>query len=188
MKDLSLHVLDIVQNSISAQARNIEIFITQEMERDKLIIEINDDGKGIGPELLPRVTDPYFTSRTTRKVGLGLPLFRQNAEMTGGSFSIASEPGKGTRVKAVFGHSHLDRQPLGDMAGVIMILVGANPELDFIYRHQVNDNFYEFNTVEVREALEGLPLNDPLIIRRLKEMIAENLAELYSGKPFENQA
>ncbi len=183
MKDISLHVLDIVQNSISAGATHIEIIITETHADDQLVVEINDNGKGIEAALLPKVTDPYFTSRTTRKVGLGLPLFRQNAEMTGGSFNITSQPGKGTRVRAVFGHSHIDRQPLGDMPGVIMLLVGANPELDFIYRHQINQNFYEFNTAEVKEVLEGLPLNNPLIIRQLKAMIAENLSELQADNP-----
>jgi anti-sigma regulatory factor (Ser/Thr protein kinase) len=178
MKDLSLHILDIAQNSISAGAKNIQIGINEDIAADTLTIIIEDDGKGIAPGDIEKVTDPYFTSRTTRKVGLGLPLFRQNAEMTNGSFLITSQQGQGTRVKAVFGYNHLDRQPLGDIAGVIIILVGSNPAIEFIYTHEINGEVYSFNTSEIREILEGIPLNDPAVMRQLREMIKENLTDL----------
>lgn len=179
MKDLSLHILDIVQNSISANAKTIFIGIDESTLTDTLTIKIDDDGAGMSTEVLARVTDPYYTSRTTRKVGLGLPLFKQNAELTNGSFHIKSEPGKGTTVTAVFGHSHFDRQPLGDMAGVVMILAGANPDLHFTYHHRVDGKEYSFDTEEVKEILEEMPINDPVIIRQLKEMIRENIKDLY---------
>lgn len=178
MKDLSLHILDVVQNSISANAKNIQILINENEISDTFTVEIVDDGSGMDAETLSKVTDPYFTSRTTRKVGLGLPLFKQNAEMSGGRFEISSQPGKGTTVKAVFGYSHFDRPPLGDIAGVIMILVGSNPDLDFLYHHTINNNNYEFDTREIREILEDMPLNDPLVIRQLKGMINENIKDL----------
>lgn len=181
MKELSLHILDVSQNSISAGAKNIKILIEEDSVADKFKILIEDDGKGMSPEILKNVTDPYFTTRTTRKVGLGLPLFKQNAEMSGGSFEITSEVGKGTLVKAEFGYSHFDRPPLGDIAGVVMILVGSNPDLDFLYIHSINDRNYEFDTREIKEILEGMPLSDPLVIRQLKEMINENLKELIEG-------
>jgi hypothetical protein len=178
MKDLSLHILDIVQNSISAEASHIRILLKENTAEDTFTIEIEDDGKGIAPEDLEKVVDPYFTSRQTRKVGLGIPLFKQNAEASGGSLTIISEPGKGTTVTAVFGHSHFDRPPLGDIAGVVMILTGANPQLDFIYHHMIDGNEYIFNTLEIKEILEDLPISDPAVIRQLKEMINENLKEL----------
>lgn len=179
MKDLSLHILDIAQNSISAGAKNIVLLIDESTAADKLSILLQDDGKGMAPEVLLRVTDPYYTTRTTRNVGLGLPLFKQNAEMCGGSFHVESEMGRGTVVKAVFGLSHIDRPPLGDLPGVWMILVGSKPEIEFYYKHTRDEKEYVFDTREVKEVLEGLPLTEPAVIRQLKEMIRENLKDLY---------
>jgi anti-sigma regulatory factor (Ser/Thr protein kinase) len=178
MKDLSLHILDIAQNSISAGARKIKIHIDENLVKDKLTIIIDDDGKGIAPEDLHKVSDPYFTGRTTRKVGLGIPLFKQNAEMTDGSFSINSELNVGTSVKAVFGYNHIDRQPLGDIAGVMVILVSANTAIDFLYIHSYNEKEYVFDTMEIKEILDDIPLNDPAVIKQLREMINENLKDL----------
>jgi anti-sigma regulatory factor (Ser/Thr protein kinase) len=178
MKDLSLHILDIVQNSVSAGAKNIVVSIAEDTKKDTLTILIQDDGKGMAPDVVARVTDPYFTSRTTRHVGLGLPLFKQNAEMSGGSFHIESQVGRGTVVKAVFGHSHIDRPPMGDMPGVLMMLVGSNPEIEYYYKHTKDGKEYIFDTREVKEVLEGLPLNEPAVLRHLKEMVRENLREV----------
>jgi anti-sigma regulatory factor (Ser/Thr protein kinase) len=175
MKDLSLHILDIAQNSISAGARNIDISIAESMAANTMVIKVKDDGRGMPSEVLERVTDPYYTSRTTRKVGLGIPLFKQNAEATGGSLQIYSEEGKGTMLKAIFVLNHLDRPPLGDMAGVMVLLAGANPDIRFVYTHRVDNEEYVFDTEEVKEALDGLPLNEPQVMRFVKEMINENL-------------
>ncbi len=178
MKELSLHVLDVIQNSVSANAANIHLIIHENSSAETLTIIIEDDGKGMAPEVLGKVTDPFFTSRTTRKVGLGIPLFKQNAEISGGSFKITSQLGKGTRVKAVFGLSHFDRPPLGDIAGVVMLMVSSNLHINFFYQHKIDQKMYEFNTPEIKEVLEDLPLNDPAVIRHLKEMINENLKDL----------
>lgn len=181
MKDLSLHILDIAQNSITAKATLIQIAIVEDTVADTYTITITDNGYGIPPDMLARVTDPYTTSRTTRKVGLGIPLFKQNAERTGGGLTITSEVGKGTVLTAVFVHSNIDRPVLGDIAGVVVILVSANPSIDFVYTHVVNQQSYVFDTREVREALDGIPLNEPSVIPLLKEMIAANLEELQIG-------
>lgn len=181
MKDLSLHILDIAQNSITAKATLIQIAIVEDTVADTYTITITDNGYGIPPDMLARVTDPYITSRTTRKVGLGIPLFKQNAERTGGGLTITSEVGKGTVLTAVFVHSNIDRPVLGDIAGVVVILVSANPSIDFVYTHVVNQQSYVFDTREVREALDGIPLNEPSVIPLLKEMIAANLEELQIG-------
>lgn len=181
MKDLSLHILDIAQNSISAGAQNIGISIVEDLATNTLVIEVKDDGRGMPAEVLMRVTDPYYTSRTTRKVGLGIPLFKQNAEATGGILQIDSEEGRGTILSATFGQNHLDRPPLGDMAGVMVLLVGANPEIRFVYTHRVENEEYAFDTQEVKEALDGLPVNDPQVMRFLKEMISENLQAIKAG-------
>jgi anti-sigma regulatory factor (Ser/Thr protein kinase) len=178
MNELALHILDIVQNSISAKARLIEISIIENAEKDLLEIDITDNGKGIAPEMLENVTDAYVTSRTTRKVGLGLPLLKQNAEQTGGSLKIESELGKGTVVKAVFGYSHWDRPPIGDIAGTICLLVTANPDIDFVYLHKTAQEEYIFDTKEVKEALGDVPISSPEVYRLLKEMIEANLDEI----------
>lgn len=181
MKDLSLHILDIAQNSITAKATLIQIAIVEDTVADTYTITITDNGYGIPPDMLARVTDPYTTSRTTRKVGLGIPLFKQNAERTGGGLTITSEVGKGTVLTAAFVHSNIDRPVLGDIAGVVVILVSANPSIDFVYTHVVNQQSYVFDTRDVREALDGIPLNEPSVIPLLKEMIAANLEELQIG-------
>lgn len=178
MKELSLNVLDIVQNSLVAKATKINISVTVNQELDLLSIEVVDNGKGMEPEMLARVTDPYTTSRTTRKVGLGIPLLLDACLATGGALKINSLPNKGTTLKATFGYSHIDRQPLGDMAGVIALLVTANPLVDFIYTHSINGNKFILNTQEVKEVLEGIPLNSPEVFKLLKEMVSLNLDEL----------
>jgi len=178
MKDLSLHILDIAQNSISAGASKIGISIDENLAANTMAIGVTDNGRGMPAEVVERVTDPYYTSRTTRKVGLGIPLFKQNAEATGGSLQIDSEEGRGTMLKATFLHNHLDRPPLGDMAGVMVLLAGANPEIRFVYTHRIDNEEYVFDTEEVKEALDGIPLNEPQVMRFLKEMINENLTAI----------
>ncbi|HOI86453.1 MAG TPA: sensor histidine kinase [Lentimicrobium sp.] len=178
MKDFAMHIMDIVQNSISAGASQISVTITESEADDSLKLVITDNGKGIPAAMLEKVTDPYTTSRTTRKVGLGLPLLKQHAESTGGHLSIASEEGKGTVAEASFGLSHLDRQPLGDVAGTIVLLAAANPERRFIYRHTTPYGSYTFDTDEVNEVLEGMSISEAPVIRFLREMIEENLKEI----------
>jgi len=181
MKDISLHILDIVQNSIVADAKLIEITIDEDYLNDMLTISIIDNGKGIVPELLAKITDPYTTTRTTRKVGLGIPLFKQNAERTGGYLNIKSELGKGASLVAVFIPSNIDCLTLGDVTGVIILLVSGNPGIDFIYNHKKNGNLYSFNTIEVKEILGNLSVSNPTISKYLKEMIQSNLDELQIG-------
>ncbi len=175
MTELSLHILDIVQNSITAQASLISIVIDEDIKNDKYTIIITDNGTGMDSETLSKVTDPFFTSRTTRKVGVGISLFKQNAEQTGGSLNIESAPGVGTSLTAVFGHSNVDRPILGDIAGTMTLLIGANPQIRFIYEHKTPLSDFEFDTKDVKAELEGVPINQPDILRVLKELIEENL-------------
>jgi len=178
MKDLSLHILDIVENSISAKATFIEISIEENHQANTYWVTIKDDGKGMSQEMANKVTDPYVTSRTTRKVGLGLPLLKMNAERTGGNLKIVSEEGKGTEVKALFINDNIDRLPLGDIAGTIVILASANPMIEFVYSHSVDGEQYVFDTREIKEALEDVAINDNHIFKYLKEMVNENLKEI----------
>jgi hypothetical protein len=178
MKDLSLHILDIAENSISAKATFIEIIIDENRTTNTYWLTIKDNGKGMSREMLEKVTDPYVTSRTTRKVGLGLPLLKMNAERTGGHLIITSEEGKGTEVKVLFINDNIDRLPLGDIAGTIVILASANPMIEFVYSHSVDGEQYVFDTREIKEALEDVAINDNHIFKYLKEMVNENLKEI----------
>lgn len=178
MKDLSLHILDIVQNSISAGATEINISISEHSITDQYVIEIADNGRGIEAADIGRVIDPFFTSRTTRKVGLGLPLFKQNAERTGGSMSISSAPGKGTTINAIFGLSNIDRPSLGDMGGTVAMLISSNPTIRFTYMHTTASGTFKLDTNEVNEMLEGVSITSAPVYRFLKEMINENLMEI----------
>ena len=179
MKDLSLHILDIVQNSIRAKSKLIGIEISELVEEDQLIITINDDGTGMSQEQLKLAIDPFYTSRTTRKVGLGLSLFKQNAEMTGGSFTIESEQGSGTKVTAIFGLRHIDRPVMGDLVGTLLILISdVKSESDYVFKHQTQTGTFELDTRQIRETLENVPINHPEVRSFLKEMIQEHLEQI----------
>jgi len=144
--DLSLHILDIVENSIDAGAQNVEIRIREDTEQDLLKIEITDDGKGMDASTLEKALDPFFTTRKVRKVGLGLSLFREAARMANGDLAIESVKGEGTTVRATFQHSHIDRKPLGDMAKTLLILIIGHPEIRFRYEHWKNGQSGELDT------------------------------------------
>lgn len=178
MKDLAMHIMDIVQNSISAGATLIQVSINESAKDDTFLLTITDNGKGIPAEMLEKVTDPFVTSRTTRKVGLGLPLLKQHADSTGGSLKLESKEGSGTVVIATFGLTHFDRQPLGDIAGTIVLLAAANLKIRFVYEHSTPGGEYRFDTDEVNEMLEGMSISEASVMRFLKEMINENLKEI----------
>ena len=152
MKELSLHILDIVQNSIRAEADRIGISIVEDTAADRFTLSVEDNGKGMTVEQVTKAIDPFFTTRTTRRVGLGLSLLKAATERCAGEFKVTSTPGRGTKVTAVFQRSHWDRAPLGDMAATMITLVASNPELDFSYSHRVDEQ-YSFDTAEVRKVL-----------------------------------
>lgn len=178
MKDLSLHILDIVQNSIVSGATLIKIDICEDVAKDSFSFSVEDNGKGIPADIIDKVTDPYFTSRSTRKVGLGLPLLKQNAEMAGGNLNIDSDGNSGTKIIAQFKYGHIDRPPIGDIVGVITLLIRSNPDINWCYRHLKNGLEYVFDTAEVKKVLDGMKIEEPAVIKYLKEMIIENLKEI----------
>lgn len=182
MKDLSLHILDLVHNAATAKAGQIEIAICEDKTNDRLTISVSDNGKGIKPEMLHTVTDPYTTNRKTRKVGMGLPLLKHSAEQAGGGLFVESEPGKGTKVTATFVLSHIDRPPLGDMSGVLIQLIGGFENIRFRYDHQTDKGKYCLDTAEISEALGEVSVNDPEIRKYLREMIDENLLEISADR------
>jgi hypothetical protein len=164
MQELSLHILDIIQNSIAASADLISVEIEEDEGRDSLMISIRDNGRGIPREHLSQAVDPFYTSRQTRRVGLGLSLLQQAAVQSDGYLDISSEEGKGTEVRAFFKHSHIDRMPLGDIGKTMSIVIIGNPQIDFVYYHRVEGDEFRFDTKSLREELDGIPLNDPSAI------------------------
>lgn len=179
MTELSLHILDIVKNSTKAGATLVEVAIDESMKRNILEITITDNGCGMDKEFLSKVTDPFKTTRTTRKVGIGLSLFKNAAELTGGSFDITSEVGRGTVVKAAFVHDSIDRQPLGDMASTMVTLIGGSENTDFVYRHDFDGKTFEFSTIQVKEILGDVTITAPEVLSWINGYIAEGLEELY---------
>ena len=179
MTELSLHILDIVKNSTKAGAKLVEIEIVESIAENKLEIVISDNGCGMDEEFLKNVTDPFKTSRTTRKVGMGLSLFQSAALLTGGSFDIKSQVGVGTVVKASFVHDSIDRQPLGDMASTMVTLVSGNEEIDFVYRHNFCGKEFEFSTLEIKKVLGGISISSPEIMSWMTDYIKEGLDGIY---------
>ena len=178
MRELSLNVLDIAQNSISANATLIEIELKESAEDNKLLVGIYDNGKGMSKEQLIAVRDPFFTTRTTRKVGMGIPLFKMAAEMTGGHLEIESEIGVGTKVKAFFNTDHLDFIPVGDMASTMVMLITMNESIDFIYTRHNNEKSFTLDTRILKEILNGVPFSEPSVSAWLRDYIKENTREI----------
>ncbi len=178
MKDLSMHIMDILQNSTRAGATEVTLEVMEDPAADTLTIRFIDNGCGMDAETVQKVINPFFTTRTTRKVGLGLPLLKQNTEQTGGSLDIQSEKGKGTTVTAIFGLTHLDRPPMGDLAGTVVLTASAYPDIRFIFHYKNEKVDYVFDTKEVNEALDGISIQEPEVIEYLKEMITNNINEV----------
>jgi hypothetical protein len=181
LKDISLHILDIVQNSTAAAATRIRTVICADRKNGMLEITIEDNGCGMDEELLTRVTDPFSTTRTTRKVGLGIPLFKASAEQAGGSFRITSQKGVGTVVKSSYQMDNIDRPPLGDVAGVITDLSAAYPAIDFELSLECGDWKFTFSSREVRQSLGEVPISEFRVVRWLREYIGEGILEIFGG-------
>ncbi|OGP99111.1 MAG: hypothetical protein A2026_18545 [Deltaproteobacteria bacterium RBG_19FT_COMBO_46_12] len=178
MEDLSLHILDIVENAVSAKAKRIDILVMEEPKEDRLIIEIKDDGIGMDEEVNRKAIDPFFTTRTSRKVGLGLSLMAQAAQEAGGMLRIESELGKGTKVTATFQYHHIDRKPLGSMMETMTMLLLGNPELDISYIHQKEGKSYILNSQVLKERFKDRSLIDPEVIQWLKKHLKEGLSQI----------
>ncbi len=182
MRDLSLHLLDLAQNSITAGASLVTIRIRVDAA-GLVTMELIDDGKGMSPELLERVTSPFATTRTTRKVGLGIPMMKENAEKAGGSFHLESEEGKGTKLTATLDTTNIDCLPLGDLTGTLLSLMLTNPlQPDFLFEGGTVKGECRFDTREVRAALgSDIPFNEPAVAQWLKEALEEELNPIFGG-------
>ncbi len=181
MRELSLNILDIAQNSIVAGASLTEIIVEENTAEKTLLIGIYDNGKGMTEEQVRNVQDPFFTTRTTRKVGMGIPLFKMAAEQTGGSFSIKSQPGVGTRVEARFKTDSIDFTPLGDMSSTIATIVCMNEDKDFIYTRVVDDAEFKFSSADIKTVLDGVPLSEPSVMSWVEGYISEQTQQLFKN-------
>ncbi len=169
-------MLDIAQNSVKAKATRIDISLDE--KPGVSVIVIRDNGCGMSQEQLQNVTDPFFTSRTTRSVGLGIPFFKMAAEQTGGGFDITSQLGVGTVVTATFNTDHIDALPMGNMADTLYTLISCNEDIDFYYTHKSPKGEFTTDTVQLREILDGVPLSEASIANFLREYFKENIEEI----------
>ena len=178
LPEISLHILDVAENSARAEAKHIVIRVTADTAADLLSVTIGDDGRGMSEEQVAQVTDPFFTTRTTRRVGLGVPLFKLAAELSGGSFNIQSTPGEGTTVTATFGLTHVDRMPLGDMPSTIHTLITQHEDIDFLYEFRLDDRGFTLDTAEFREILGDVSFREPEVSRYIQDYLTENTKEI----------
>lgn len=175
MEELSLHILDIAENSVAAKADRIEIRITEDKQKDQLTVELIDNGIGMDQETVEKALDPFYTSKTVRRFGFGLPLLSEAAKAANGDFSIKSKKGEGTKIRADFQYSHIDRQPLGDIGETIITLVMGNPEIDLIYVHKKNSHTKSLDTRKIKTHLKDIPINSFGGIRVIREKLRKIL-------------
>jgi 3',5'-nucleoside bisphosphate phosphatase len=180
MEDLALHILDIARNGAEAGATRVEIRVDEDPAADMLRIVVTDNGRGMDAATAARSVEPFFTTRQTRVVGLGLPLLRQAAEAAGGGLRVVSERGAGTRVEAVFGLSHLDRAPLGDVETTVLVLMASHPDVDLDWTHRRGDRDYSLAAADLRAALDGASLASPAGIALLRSAVRRGEQQLAS--------
>ncbi|WP_370860350.1 ATP-binding protein [Parabacteroides faecis] len=174
MNTLTFHITDIASNSVRAGATRISLEIT--IHEDHTTVRITDNGCGMDAETVSRITNPFYTTRTTRKVGLGIPFLIQNVEQTGGHVSITSEPGKGTAVTACFITSNIDCPPMGDLPGTVAMLISGNPGINVCFSYRKEKLLFEISSEDLQSVFEDIPLSHPKVILAIREMIAANLS------------
>ncbi|MGV8050235.1 MAG: ATP-binding protein [Anaerolineaceae bacterium] len=178
MRELALHILDIAANSVSAGADKICISVDQNLEKDTLTIKISDNGKGMSPEMVKAVTDPFVTSRTERKVGLGIPLLKAAAEACNGWFNLTSQVGKGTTTAVQFQLSHIDRMPLGNLSDTFLSLELGTPEVNWVFSVKNNKDEFYFDDTELKKELDGISITEPDVIRFIRSIFEEGITKL----------
>jgi anti-sigma regulatory factor (Ser/Thr protein kinase) len=175
MLELALHILDIAENSVRAGAKTVFIDIIEDRMKDRLTIDIRDDGAGMDEATLKKAMDPFYTSKKVRRVGLGLPMLAAAAKRTGGIFALESHEGMGTHVAVKFQLGHLDRQPLGDLTGAFMTLIAGNVGVDFVCRHECEGHIFTLDTREIRSEIGDIPINHPEVLKFIRQHIMEGL-------------
>jgi len=178
MLELSLHILDLAENSVRAGAKKVFISLTEDTIQNSISIEIEDDGSGMTEEMLKKIADPFFTTKTVRKVGLGIPMFAHAVKRAEGTLTIASKVGEGTKIAANFTLHHIDRQPLGDIGSTLVTLIAGNMGVDFIYRHRHDDQEYVLDTRDIKNEIGAVPIYHADVLHFIREHIKEGLQEI----------
>jgi hypothetical protein len=178
VRELVLHLLDIAQNSVAAQASDISISVLENTRTDRLHLSVEDNGIGMDEATIQQVVDPFVTSRTTRNVGLGIPLLKAAAESCDGFLTIHSQPGVGTRVDVEFKRSHIDRMPLGDIAETFLTLLVGCPGIHWNFEYQFDQNLFEFDDSEIKHALEGISLSEPTVLGYMRNYFNQEIAQI----------
>jgi len=182
MRELSQHILDALENAVEAGASRIVLSIQEDLRNDRMVIEIDDNGRGMDKERVRRALDPFFTTRKTRHVGLGLPLFLEAARRCAGDLTLQSDVGKGTRLRATFVHSHIDRPPLGDIPGALLAILLSERPIDLDFFHKIGSREFRFNSSEIRKELENIPLAHPRVRNWISRFLQEEEASLQAGE------
>lgn len=178
MKELSLHILDIAENSVHAQAQNISIIIEEDSHKNLLTIKIADDGKGMDAEMVTNVTNPFITTRTTRKVGLGIPFLKAAAEACNGYLHIDSTLGRGTTVATAFQLDHIDRMPMGNIQTTFLNLLVGYPQVHWLFKYSIDGEEFSLDSAPIKETLEGIPFSDPVVLKYLKQEINDGIEKI----------
>ncbi|HEX5838868.1 MAG TPA: ATP-binding protein [Anaerolineales bacterium] len=182
MREIALHLLDIAENSVAAEGKNISVHVLEDLVQDRLTVSVIDDGRGMDAATVEQVQDPFYTTRTTRPVGLGIPLLKLAAEQADGSFSLQSEPGKGAWVEAEFRHSHIDRMPLGDLSATFLTLLISHPNIDWTFLYRLTDKNrksreFLFESAELKNELGDISLTEPEVLTFLRGIFEEGIEE-----------
>ena len=180
MKEIALNILDVLQNSLRAEATIIRLDIEESISENMIRIKIADNGKGIEKSMLLNIYDPFVTSRVSRKIGMGLALLKFHAELCAGGIEIESGIGKGSLVKVWFQKNHVDRQPLGDIAGVVRIMIASGNTCEFYYKHSTDMGEFSISTQDIKKEFELIEISDNLLLEQLKELINENLGSIHA--------
>jgi len=170
VQDISLHILDIVENSLTAGAKRVAVSITEDRRANRFVLEVRDDGKGIDEEILKCVKDPFYTTKS-KNFGLGIPLLAQSVQQCGGDLFIESEPGRGTVIRAECEYDHIDRKPLGDIASTMIVLISSHPDIDFTLRHTRDGEIYKVSTEDIKKDLDDVPVNSPAVLEIIRDDI-----------------
>ena len=181
MRELALNILDIAQNSVRANASVVEIGVTASVADNRLTLSVKDDGTGMSEQMVKTVTDPFTTTRTTRKVGMGLPLLKMDAELCDGTFDLDSVEGKGTTVTTTYRLDHVDRPPLGDLAATVTMLINGAPHIRWILHYGTDTDGFTFDSEEVRQMLDGVAIDEPEVLSGISSLLADNINESNGG-------
>ena len=183
MREIALHLLDIAENSAAAESKNISVHVQEDLVHDRLMASVIDDGRGMDAATVEQVQDPFYTTRTTRSVGLGIPLLKLAAEQAEGSFSLESDPGKGTWVEAEFRHGHIDRMPLGDLSATFLTLLISHPQIDWTFLYRVtsgntDSREFLFESADLKRELGDISLTEPEVLTFLRSLFEEGIEEV----------